>query len=77
MYLPTGWERNAVKKVGIMRSAKQTRQIQLPPRQTARDACVRSWGGSEIINPFGNPVAKGALCGPDQIFAELFERVPP
>ncbi len=31
----------------------------------------RFWGGSEIINPFGQPIAKAALYRPDSISAEL------
>ncbi|MFP4037474.1 MAG: nitrilase-related carbon-nitrogen hydrolase [Desulfobacteraceae bacterium] len=31
----------------------------------------RFWGGSEIINPFGQPIAKAALYKPDCITAEL------
>ena len=29
------------------------------------------WGGSEIINPFGQSIAKAALRKPDKIFAEI------
>jgi NAD+ synthase (glutamine-hydrolysing) len=29
------------------------------------------WGGSEIINPFGQPIAKAALRKPDEIFADI------
>lgn len=29
------------------------------------------WGGSEIINPFGHPIAKAALYKPDEIFGEI------
>jgi predicted amidohydrolase len=29
------------------------------------------WGGSEIINPFGQHIAKAALYKEDEIFAEI------
>jgi len=31
----------------------------------------RFWGGSEIINPFGQQIAKAALYEPDEIFEEI------
>ena len=31
----------------------------------------RFWGGSEIINPFGQPIATAALFDPDVIYAEI------
>jgi len=31
----------------------------------------RFWGGSEIINPYGQTVAKAALYEPDEIFGEI------
>jgi len=31
----------------------------------------RFWGGSEIINPFGQRIAKAALYKPDQIFGDI------
>ena len=31
----------------------------------------RFWGGSEIINPFGQQIAKAALHEPDEIFEEI------
>jgi len=31
----------------------------------------RFWGGSEIINPFGQPIAKAALYEPDEIFEDI------
>ena len=31
----------------------------------------RFWGGSEIINPFGQQIAKAALNEPDEIFGEI------
>jgi predicted amidohydrolase len=31
----------------------------------------RFWGGSEIINPFGQPIAKAALYDPDEIWADI------
>jgi len=41
------------------------------PSQMFQDTTFRFWGGSEIINPFGNPIAKAALYEPDQIFGEI------
>ena len=31
----------------------------------------RFWGGSEIVNPYGQTIAKAALYEPDEIFAEI------
>ena len=31
----------------------------------------RFWGGSEIINPFGHPIAKAALYDQDELFGEI------
>jgi len=31
----------------------------------------RFWGGSEIINPFGQQIAKAALHEPDEVFGEI------
>ena len=31
----------------------------------------RFWGGSEILNPFGHPMAKAAFFEPDTIMADL------
>jgi predicted amidohydrolase len=31
----------------------------------------RFWGGSEIVNPYGQTIAKAALYKPDEIFAEI------
>ena len=39
-----------------------------PLRQTQT---FRFWGGSEIINPFGQQIAKAALYEPDEIFGEI------
>lgn len=36
-----------------------------------RDQAYRFWGGSEIINPFGQPIVKAALYQPDTISATL------
>lgn len=38
---------------------------------TSAGDTYRFWGGSEIINPFGQPIAKAALHEPDHIMAEL------
>lgn len=35
------------------------------------DSPFRFWGGSEIINPFGQPIARASLYEPDAIFAEI------
>ena len=35
------------------------------------DQAYRFWGGSEIINPFGQPIVKAALYQPDMISATL------
>lgn len=32
---------------------------------------IKFWGGSEIVNPFGNTIAKGALYEPDVIYADI------
>jgi predicted amidohydrolase len=39
--------------------------------QKSKQTTFRFWGGSEIVNPFGNPIAKGALYEPDQISGEI------
>ena len=44
--------------------------------QSSRPLCDESttyqfWGGSEIINPFGQHISKAALYEPDEIFAEI------
>jgi predicted amidohydrolase len=38
---------------------------------TVDDNPYRFWGGSEIINPFGQPITMAALYDPDVIFAEI------
>lgn len=35
------------------------------------DNPFRFWGGSEIINPFGQPITSAALFDPDAIFADI------
>jgi predicted amidohydrolase len=35
------------------------------------DNPFRFWGGSEIINPFGQPIASAALYDPDALFADI------
>jgi len=42
-----------------------------PPTSTGQDDSFRFWGGSEIINPFGHPIAKAALYEPDQLFGDI------
>jgi predicted amidohydrolase len=36
-----------------------------------RSNLYRFFGGSEIINPFGNPIVKAALYEPDELFGEI------
>ena len=36
-----------------------------------RGQIYRFWGGSEIINPFGQQIAKAAFHEPDEIFADI------
>jgi predicted amidohydrolase len=36
-----------------------------------KEKTFRFWGGSEIVNPFGQQIAKAALNEPDEIFAEI------
>jgi len=45
--------------------------LAIAPTQRSKETAFRFWGGSEIINPFGNPIAKAALYEPDQIFGEI------
>jgi len=45
----------------------------LPPCR--EEEKYRFWGGSEVINPFGQEIAKAALHEPDLIFADI-ERDP-
>ena len=46
------------------KTAKKSR----PRKQTG---IHRFWGGSEIVNPYGQTIAKAALYEPDEIFAEI------
>ncbi len=46
------------------KTAKKSR----PRKQTG---IHRFWGGSEIVNPYGQTIAKAALYKPDEIFAEI------
>ena len=39
--------------------------------QVPQEQAFNFWGGSEIINPFGQQIAKAALHEEDEIFAEL------
>jgi len=47
------------------------------PEETPDDDCgdnrepYRFWGGSEIVNPFGQIIAKAALYNEDTIFADV------
>lgn len=36
-----------------------------------REHIYRFWGGSEIVNSFGHPIAKAALHEPDEIFGDI------
>jgi predicted amidohydrolase len=38
---------------------------------TVDDNPLRFWGGSEIINPFGQPIASAANYDPDTLFADI------
>lgn len=42
-----------------------------PATGLADDEPYRFWGGSEIINPFGQPIATAARYEPDRIFADI------
>ncbi len=39
--------------------------------QLCQTQTYRFWGGSEIINPFGQQITKAALYEPDEIFGEI------
>lgn len=41
------------------------------PDQLPQEQSFNFWGGSEIINPFGQHIAKAALHEEDEIFAEI------
>jgi len=41
------------------------------PDQPGQTQTYRFWGGSEIINPFGQQIAEAALYEPDEIFGEI------
>ncbi|UCB50778.1 MAG: nitrilase [Deltaproteobacteria bacterium] len=41
------------------------------PRSRKQTKIHRFWGGSEIVNPYGQTVVKGALYEPDEIFGEI------
>jgi predicted amidohydrolase len=41
------------------------------PASTSEPRSFKFWGGSEIINPFGQPIAKAALHKPDEIWADI------
>jgi predicted amidohydrolase len=38
---------------------------------TVDDNPFRFWGGSEIINPFGQPIASAAMYDPDTLCADI------
>jgi len=42
-----------------------------PAKTTYEVHSFRFWGGSEIINPFGQQIAKAVLYEPDEIFADI------
>jgi predicted amidohydrolase len=48
-------------------------ESELPNAATSAidDSPFRFWGGSEIINPFGQPIARASLYETDAIFAEI------
>lgn len=41
------------------------------PSSRKQTGIHRFWGGSEIVNPYGQTIAKAALYEPDEIFAEI------
>ncbi|MBW2609424.1 MAG: nitrilase [Deltaproteobacteria bacterium] len=41
------------------------------PDQLCENQTYRFWGGSEILNPFGQHIANAALYEPDEIFGEI------
>jgi len=53
--------------------AAETARIARPKarKHLSEELTFRFWGGSEIINPFGQPIAKAALHEPDEIFGEI------
>jgi predicted amidohydrolase len=46
-------------------------EVNEDPDSSCRAETYRFWGGSEIINPFGQQIAKAALYEPDEIFADI------
>ena len=59
-------ERRAV--AGVPSEGTSENKVTDPLHQTET---YRFWGGSEIINPFGQQIAKAALYEPDEIFGEI------
>jgi predicted amidohydrolase len=61
------WE----EKLSVL-AAETARIVRPKARKAAQEKLsFRFWGGSEIINPFGQQIAKAALYEPDEIFAEI------
>ncbi|MBW1800201.1 MAG: nitrilase, partial [Deltaproteobacteria bacterium] len=60
---------------GDRRRASDSESVDENDQDTLENLCgsqsYRFWGGSEIINPFGQSIAKARLYEPDHIFAEL------
>jgi predicted amidohydrolase len=52
-----------------IRSGEAEAQEATDPR--CRDQVYKFWGGSEILNPFGQHIANAALYEPDEIFGEI------
>jgi predicted amidohydrolase len=52
-------------------AAMRANKAQEPPPSACEAQAFRFWGGSEIINPFGQPIAKAALYDPDEIWADI------
>jgi predicted amidohydrolase len=51
---------------------RRTDDKKSPPEEAdAPDNPFRFWGGSEIINPFGHPIATASLFEPDVLFADI------
>ncbi len=45
------------------------------PDPPGRAQTYRFWGGSEIINPYGQQIAKAALHEPDEVFGEISQNL--
>ncbi|MFH1350728.1 MAG: nitrilase-related carbon-nitrogen hydrolase [Pseudomonadota bacterium] len=50
--------------------AAQISSVEIPEPHHQKHV-FRFWGGSEIVNPFGQQIAKASLYEPDEIFGEI------